>query len=106
MVHLEWDDNTAANTESEEAMSGNEWEHVKPIGSLQNDEYEERNGRAPRWMIDYVTGEGLSKELEEDNANIISALFASIDPTHFEKAMKHDDMKCSQGNGHKDYKEK
>lgn len=106
IVHLEWDDSTTTNTKSEEAVSGNEWELIKPIGSLQNDEYEERNGRALWWMIDYVTGEGLLKELEEDNANIISALFASTDPTHFEEAMKHDDIEDSQGNGDKGYREK
>jgi len=47
----------------------------------------------PRWTSDYVTGQGLSEESEEEeDANInlhYLALFTS-DPVHFEEAMKHD----------------
>lgn len=41
-------------------------------------------------MRDYITGEGLSEESEEEDANVNLALFASANPVHFEEAVKHD----------------
>ena len=40
-------------------------------------------------MRDYVIGEGLSEESEEEDVDINLALFAS-NPVHFEEAVKHD----------------
>ncbi|RVW19213.1 Retrovirus-related Pol polyprotein from transposon TNT 1-94 [Vitis vinifera] len=48
---------------------------------------EGRNRRPPIWMRDYETGEGIS---EEDNEAHLAhlAMFATIDPIHFEDAVK------------------
>ena len=73
-------------------MSEEEEEVVeKPIDSSQtgkNNELSKGRNRVPlRWMRDYVTGDGLSKE-EDVNVNL--TLFASTDPVHFEKVVTHD----------------
>lgn len=50
-----------------------------------------------RWTSDYVTGEGLSEESEEEDANInlhYLTLFTS-DPVHFEEAVKHDKWRAA-----------
>jgi len=90
MVDLEWndqEDNEAINAKNEEVVSGEE-EAIESNDSLQN--CEERKRRPPRWMRDYVTGEGLSEESEEEDASINSIMFASTDLLYFEEVVKHD----------------
>jgi len=97
MANLEWEDNKIVN---EGVVSEEEGVVIEPICSPQNGEneeinirpHEERNKVPPRWTSNYVTGEGLSEESEEEDANInlhYLALFTS-DPVHFEEAVKHD----------------
>jgi membrane carboxypeptidase/penicillin-binding protein PbpC len=72
---------------------------IESICSPQNGENEEinrvphkeRNRVPPRWRNNYVTGEGLSEESEEEaNINLhFLALFTS-NPVHFKEAVKHD----------------
>ena len=48
----------------------------------------------PSWMRDYVIGEGLLEESEEEDVDINLALFAS-NPVHFEEAVKHEKWRTS-----------
>ena len=88
MVDLEWDDKVV-NVENEEVVSGKEGEVIESVGSPQNEENKGRNKVPPSWMRDYVTGEGLLEESENEDVNINLALFSS-NPVHFEEAVKHD----------------
>ena len=51
---------------------------------------EGRHRRRPGWMDDYESGEGLS---QEDEANMV--LFATVDPVHFEEAVKSQKWKVA-----------
>lgn len=57
---------------------------------------EGRNRRPPDWMRDFVSGEGLSKEEEEeDMANL--AMFTAADPVHYYKAVKSEKWRKAIG---------
>lgn len=89
-VNLECEDegNDARNNEVvREAEEVNE----EPVGSPPTDEAE-RVRRPPRWMKDYVSGEGLSED-EGTDANF--ALYASADPIFFEEAVNHDNWRIA-----------
>jgi hypothetical protein len=45
----------------------------------------------PRWRNNYVTGEGLSEESEEEaNINLYFLALFTSNPVHFKEAVKHD----------------
>ncbi|CAL2276266.1 unnamed protein product [Prunus armeniaca] len=97
---LEWGDNEediVLNGANEEDSGGESDTREVGLDSLNNvnegslsssseEGHEGRIRRRPVWMNDYESGEGLSEE--EDVTNLV--FFASIDPVHFEEAIKHE----------------
>ena len=69
-----------------EAVEGN-FSYDSLIEESSPSSNEGRNRRPPIWMRDYETGKGIS---EEDNEAHLAhlAMFATIDPIHFEDAVK------------------
>jgi hypothetical protein len=99
MADLEWEDNKTINVENEGAVSEEERAVIESICSPQNGENEEinrvphkeRNRVPPRWRNNYVTGEGLSEESEEEaNINLYFLALFTSNPVHFKEAVKHD----------------
>lgn len=81
--------------EKEENGQADEGENVQADGSDVNNldslervspnAHEGRSRKWPYWMQDYVTGEGLSEEEEEEVHNLVMYMSAG-DPTSFEEA--------------------
>lgn len=75
----------AVNSPSSES---NEEEIVSPVRG--------RNRREPVWWQDYVSGEGLSKDDEEQNFVMFTA---SADPVTFEEAVRSSKWREAMENG-------
>ncbi|KAL0416653.1 UNVERIFIED_CONTAM: Retrovirus-related Pol polyprotein from transposon TNT 1-94 [Sesamum latifolium] len=95
-VDLESGENEGVVSKNEDGVSTNEEVSDEEIRGedANSSEAEERVRWPPRWMSDYVSGEGLSKN--EDEVHI--AQVVSNDPLHFEQAVKSANWRMAMDN--------
>ncbi|KAL0313353.1 UNVERIFIED_CONTAM: Retrovirus-related Pol polyprotein from transposon TNT 1-94 [Sesamum radiatum] len=96
IVDLEWGENKEVISENEDGVSTDEEVSDEEIrrDDANSSEVEERVRRPPRWMSDYVSGDGLSEN--EDKVHI--AQVVSNDPLHFEQAVKSANWRMAMDN--------
>ncbi|KAL0413673.1 UNVERIFIED_CONTAM: Retrovirus-related Pol polyprotein from transposon TNT 1-94 [Sesamum radiatum] len=96
IVDLEWGENKEVISENEDGVSTDEEVSDEEIrrDDANSSEVEERVRRPPRWMSDYVSGDGLSEN--EDEVHI--AQVVSNDPLHFEQAVKSANWRMAMDN--------
>lgn len=89
LVDLEWGDDETNKTKNRTSKSGNEddngVEESRAVPyEFENGEGRSRVRRAPVWMRDYETGEGLF----EEDADVNLAFYPSVDRIYFNEAIK------------------
>ncbi|KAL8155990.1 hypothetical protein AgCh_001157 [Apium graveolens] len=94
MFDLDWEDEKS---EERDDSSNDTGEENADDGSEETSpEIEPRNRRASRWMNDYIPGECLSDEEEEEQTHLV--LFAHVvhsDPTSFDEAVTEEKWRTS-----------
>ncbi|XP_074351679.1 uncharacterized protein LOC141690813 [Apium graveolens] len=89
MFDLDWEDKKSE--ERDDSINGTGEESADGGNEETSPVIEPRNRRAPRWMNDYIPGEGLSDEEEEEQTHL--TLFAHVvhfNPTLFDEAEREE----------------